>query len=254
MAEWYTRMRQQAGSNLRPEAAFFDTIVGIRTELEIFMKPLGRVSTTWSLELAYVIGLITTDSSLSIDGRHISITSKDLQLMETVKQCLGLSVTLGRKSSGHTSEKKYFVIQFGDVIFYRFLQSIGLTPAKTHTIGPLNIPDRYFFDFLRGHFDGDGSSYSYYDPRWHRSFLFYMTFISASREHVLWLRREITRLTGLRGAYNPARGPRTVHQLRFAKREAVKLVPRLYSSPDVPCLERKRLKIKESLRTLGLVL
>lgn len=40
------------------------------------MKPQGK-PITWSPEIAYAVGLLTTDGSLSIDGRHIDFTSKD---------------------------------------------------------------------------------------------------------------------------------------------------------------------------------
>ncbi|MDI6602577.1 MAG: LAGLIDADG family homing endonuclease [Patescibacteria group bacterium] len=39
----------------------------------------------WSSELAYLVGLITTDGSLSVDGRHLNITSNNIQLLEAVK-------------------------------------------------------------------------------------------------------------------------------------------------------------------------
>jgi len=41
------------------------------------MHSLSRVSTIWSKELAYVIGLLVTDGCLSKNGRHIDPTSKD---------------------------------------------------------------------------------------------------------------------------------------------------------------------------------
>jgi len=46
--------------------------------------------THWSPETAYVVGLIATDGNLSGNGRRVSITSKDLDLLETVRACLGL--------------------------------------------------------------------------------------------------------------------------------------------------------------------
>ena len=46
------------------------------------------LSIQWSSELAYVVGIITTDGSLSIDGRHVTITSTDIQLLETCLYCL----------------------------------------------------------------------------------------------------------------------------------------------------------------------
>jgi len=107
------------------------------------------------------------------------MTSKDIQLLNTFKKCLGLKTKVRFKTSGF-SNKKYPRIQFGDVVLYRWLLKIGLTPNKSKTIGSLKIPDKYFFDFLRGHFDGDGSCYSYWDNLWDSSFMFYIKFYSAS--------------------------------------------------------------------------
>ena len=52
---------------------------------------------------------------------------------------------IGKKASVSVQEKKYYHVQFGDVMFYRFLQDIGLTPAKSRTMGALKISDQYFF-------------------------------------------------------------------------------------------------------------
>src|SRR3989344_3916087 len=94
------------------------------------MKPQRKVKIKWSPEFAYAIGLITTDGCLSGDGRHIDFTSKDISLLKTFLKCLGIKNKIGRKTSGY-SHNKYTRIQFGDVIFYRFLLGIGLTPAKS---------------------------------------------------------------------------------------------------------------------------
>ena len=155
------------------------------------MRPLGKIDIEWSAKFAYAIGLLTTDGCLYSDGRHLSLTTKDLEQAENFIDCLDLTVKIGKKSHGHSEEKKYFHVQFGDVLFYRYLEKIGLTPAKSKTMGALGIPSAYFFDFLRGHFDGDGSFYSYFDPRWRSSFMFYTTFVSASQKHVMWLQEKI---------------------------------------------------------------
>ncbi|MCX6743614.1 MAG: hypothetical protein NT116_05255, partial [Candidatus Parcubacteria bacterium] len=99
------------------------------------------------------MGLITTDGNLSPDGRHLHFTSKDLELAALFKKILGLTNKIGKKSRGGDEEKKYYVVQFGDINFYRFLLSIGLMPNKSKILGSLKIPDRYFKDFLRGCID-----------------------------------------------------------------------------------------------------
>ena len=211
------------------------------------MKPLGKVSITWSSALAYAIGLIVTDGSLSKDGRHINLTSKDRDQLETFMRCLGVSVKIGTKRSGFRPDKLYFQVQIGDILFYRFLQSIGLTPAKTKTIGAVAVPDEYFSDFLRGHLDGDGSTHSYFDPRWPTSFLCYTTFLSASQVHIQWLQTTIQRLIGVSGKVSM--GSRVL-RVRYAKADSLKIFASIYAKRDAPCLERKRLKIA---RVFGMI-
>ncbi len=214
------------------------------------MKPLNNIKIHWSPEFAYAVGLITTDGNLSQDGRRINFTSKDEQLVELFKSCLKLRNKIGRKSSGTTKEKKYFLIQSGDVIFHKFLQSIGLTANKSKTLGAIEVPDKYFFDFLRGHFDGDGTFYSYWDPRWRSSFMFYTVFISASQKHILWLQEEIFNRLGIRGHITKS-GKQACYQLKYAKTESYRLLPKIYCCGSKLCLSRKYLKIKTALAIIG---
>ena len=209
------------------------------------MKPLNRVNTNWSNNLAYIVGLIATDGCLNIDGRHIDFTSQDIQLIKTFKSCLGLKNKIGFKVSGY-SGRKCPHIQFGDITFYNWLLEIGITPHKSKTIEKLKIPDEYFFDFLRGHFDGDGCCYSYWDKRWHSSFMFYITFVSASEKHILWLKYKIEKLLRIKTEIHKERG--TIYTLRFAKESSKILISKMYYKENLPCLLRKKSKIKKILK------
>lgn len=214
------------------------------------MKPLNKVKIIWSPKFAYAIGLLVTDGNLSPDGRHVVFTSKDLELAIHFKKCLNLQNIIGKKSSGSQKEKKYFVVQFGDVNFYKFLLSIKLMPNKTKIIKEVEIPRKYFFDFLRGHFDGDGSFYSYYDPRWKSSFVFYTIFVSASKEHVDWIRKEIYKRLKINGHITKSVND-SIYQLKFAKADSLKLLMKIYYNKRVICLSRKRIKIEKALAVEG---
>ncbi len=214
------------------------------------MKPQSKVKIKWSPEFAYAIGLLTTDGNLSPDGRHVNFTSKDRELAETFKNCLAIDNKIGMKSRGFEQEKKYCVVQFGDVNFYKFLGGIGLMANKSKTLGAIDIPNKYFFDFLRGHADGDGTFYSYWDPRWKSSFMFYTCFISASKKHILWLQNEIFDRLKIKGHVTKSINS-SVHQLKYAKAESLKLLPKLYYDTEVVCLSRKRRKIEKALKVAG---
>lgn len=116
----------------------------------------------WNKNIAYIVGLLVTDGSLSSDGRHIIMRSTDVDLLVTFKSLLALKVKIG-VTKDHSSKKPCYRLQFGDVVFYRWLLSIGITPAKTYIIGEIRVPNLYFRDFLRGHLDGDGSIFTYLD-------------------------------------------------------------------------------------------
>src|SRR3989338_6559032 len=211
-------------------------------------KPKGQVTVGWSPQFAYAIGLLTADGCLSSDGRHIDFTSKDQDQVETFKECLKLKVKIGLKSSG--TDKTYYHVQFGDVLLYAFLESIGLSPAKSKTISSVLVPDAYFSDFLRGYFDGDGTSYSFYDPVFPQSYRFYVSFISASSAFIDWLRGRINGLVGGRGHLSAWAG-RNHTQLRYAKRESITICQYMYQREGSPFLRRKYLKIQRSLRIIS---
>ncbi|MBI2409959.1 LAGLIDADG family homing endonuclease [Candidatus Kaiserbacteria bacterium] len=212
-------------------------------------KPLGKIHIEWSSTFAYAVGLIVSDGCLSKDGRHIDFTSKDRSQVALFKKCLGLHSKISPKYSG--AGNVAYHTQFGDVLFYRYLLGLGLSPAKSKTISRLSIPDEFFFDFLRGYFDGDGCTYSFYDSIFKNSFRFYISFISASRPYLVWLQKEILEKAGVHGYLNPS-GNRLYFQLKYSKREALKLCPLLYYRDGLPCLRRKHLKILKSMRIIEL--
>ncbi len=202
------------------------------------------ISIVWNEDLAYAVGLITSDGCLSNDGRHINLTSKDIDQLSNFAKILNINNTIGTKKSGHFNNKLYYQIQFGSVSFYKFLISIGLTPNKSKTIGCIKIPQEYFIDFLRGSLDGDGFTYSYFDKRWKNSFMLYTGFVSASRAHLEWIKDQIAFLYGVNGhiLYK-----NKVFSLTYAKNASLILLKKIYYKKDLVCLKRKRLKIKASL-------
>lgn len=211
-------------------------------------KPKRIISETWRPDLAYAIGLLAADGCLSKYFYLIDLTSKDREQLENYRICLGISTPITQKSGGNG--RKYLRVQFKNVLFYEFLLSIGLTPAKSKTIGALKIPPKYFFDFLRGSFDGDGCTYSYFDPRWRSSFMFYTTFLSASKDHILWLQKEINERLHMQGHITKGKDS-SIFQLKYAKADSLRLLRKMYAGKNVVYLSRKRLKIDKMLSIVG---
>lgn len=203
-----------------------------------------RVSTIWTPELAYCVGLIASDGCLSPDGRHISFTSKDRELIEAFRDCLGVRNAIGTKGRGGDPSPRYHVIQIGDITFCEWLVGIGVAPHKSLTMGALAVPDEFFFDFLRGSFDGDGSVLDHRDHRWPAATLVYLRWYSASPAHLDWLAERIGTLAGIIGHRC---GGRRAEEIRYGKRAGRILFARMYYDPVLPSLARKRLKAARAL-------
>jgi len=203
------------------------------------MKRRSKVDTTWSSELAYVIGIITTDGNLSPDGRHINVTSKDEEMVQTVKRLLRLENKIGRKARGYSKEKRYFVFQFGDINFYEFLLSIGLMAAKSKILKAVDIPSPFFRDFLRGCIDGDGSISISRHPE-SRLPQLRVRLVSASPDFLVWIHQTIRMECHVEGGYTYHDSRKSVYTLSFGKADSMKIIKSMYYKKSLPSLKRKR--------------
>jgi hypothetical protein len=209
-------------------------------------KPRGRYRVRrspdweWTPEIAYAVGLLATDGNLSPSGRHVSVSSAERDVLETFLRCVGRRAKIGKVEGGYGTHG--LRVQIGDVGLYRWLQSIGLTPRKSLTLGSINVPDGVLAHLLRGLLDGDGSIIdSTYEGTGKAKGAKYRTllvrFNTASRQHAEWVRERIRALFGLSGGLWCEDG---MYQLTYAKRASRRLLPLLYPAPDVPCIQRKR--------------
>jgi intein-encoded DNA endonuclease-like protein len=202
---------------------------------------------TYSLSnnIAYTVGLIASDGCLSKDGRHIDLTSIDVDQLENFSKAFGRDLPISTKSNN--SQTQAYRVQFSDVAYYDFLISLGITPAKSKTIEKVNIPDKFYPDFLRGLFDGDGSTYGYYDPRWKSSFMFYVCFTSANLDFIKFIQSLNKNLIGLTGG--SIRHSSRAYTLAYAKADSRKIYNYIYYNKDVICLNRKRSKLQMFMAT-----
>ncbi|QQR80084.1 MAG: LAGLIDADG family homing endonuclease [Deltaproteobacteria bacterium] len=166
-------------------------------------------------KLWYLVGLITSDGSLSKDRRHIDITSKDFSFLKLVKKKTGLPQKISPKKNSKGSVAHH--IQIGSVGFYNFLISIGLTPNKSKTISALKIPEAYFHDFLRGVIDGDGGLRNWKHPT-NGNEQWSLRITSGSKLFLVWLSERIVQQMKARGKIHDKNHSKyTFYVLKFGK-------------------------------------
>src|SRR5438094_3358185 len=197
----------------------------------------------WTEDLAYGVGLIATDGGLVGRGA-IAFKSKDVQLINTYLAVMGRRAKpyLVRGGGGSLT----YHVQFGDVVLYRWLEAIGLSPRKSLVLGAIDVPPQFFYPLARGLLDGDGTIAHYIHrptKRHHPTYRYerlVVKFHSASRAHIEWLRSEFA-TRGVTGALvvERRRGKTPMHVLQLGKKAAETLLPRLYPSSTAPKLERK---------------
>jgi len=198
--------------------------------------------------LWYFVGLIATDGNLSKDGRHITLTSKDRGHLFLVQKAIGLKGTIGLKARGGSKDKIYSILQFSNVNFYKYLESIGLTARKSLTIGELQINKNYWNDFIRGVIDGDG-----YITGWtngHNGLRQWSVgIVSASITFLKWLKIEIEdkyKVNGRIFSRTSKNKVNPMYSLRFGKLAGKIILGQIYYENSL-CLERKQARCQECL-------
>ena len=109
-------------------------------------------------ESAYVLGLLASDGCVADKGNCICIelNTVDIQLLIDVNRALENEreiKTYSRENRNDTSKLYFFSRKIVEDLAY-----FNIIPNKTYANVNFveHIPDEYFFDFIRGYFDGDG--------------------------------------------------------------------------------------------------
>lgn len=189
----------------------------------------------WSRKIAYCVGLITSDGSLSISGRHVDFSSKDLELIEKISLILGVKNKCSIKKSG--SGSYCYRVQISNVYFYRFLLSVGLIPNKSKQLSGLTIPHDYFFHFLRGCIDGDGNINVYFSKN-SRLPQLKIKLSSGSYEFLKWVMTQIQALTLIKDGW--IQHEKSVYTLVYGKKSGIILLKEIYKKSYPWYLTRKK--------------
>ena len=118
-------------------------------------------------------------------------------------------------------------------------------PAKSKILEEINIPKEYFWDFLRGCIDGDGSIGVFQHPESIHPQL-RIRLYSGSPKFLSWVKNTIRQNSDLKGGWIEDARRTRAYKLVFAKEDSVKLLRLIYRNANY-YLSRKYKKAENFL-------
>ena len=111
----------------------------------------------WTRDMAYVLGFFAADGYITNPkqgGGFWCLDIKDKEHIEKIKAVVGAEHKIStRKRINGTSYR----LQIGSIEMCNDLHNLGFYENKTKNMTIPHIPKKYFADFVRGYFDGDGN-------------------------------------------------------------------------------------------------
>ncbi len=193
--------------------------------------------------MAYVLGFFAADGCMIKNNRgahFIEFHITDLDILEKIKKLLGSENKISVRNR-NVKWKKVYRLQLGSKTMFEDLLLLGMTPRKSKTLKMPLVPKKYFKDFVRGHFDGDGNVYANEYQRKGRnkkSVTLLSGFTCGSEIFLKKLKKDLSEMAGLLGG--------TLHnidgyyRLYYSVKDSCKLYKFMYNTKSDLFLERKK--------------
>lgn len=204
-----------------------------------------------------MLGYFAADGSMLKNSRgahFIEFTSTDRILISNVQSATGSSHRITERVRGGNSKIAYRV-QIGSKEWFTDLSNLGFIQKKSNTMQLPKIPGKYFGDFARGYFDGDGCVYfksHFAKDRNKDRWVFQTLFTSGSYQFLdsLLLALKEFEIQGGRIGTKSTSG----YDLVFSWKDSLALYRLMYHTAKASelFLPRKREKLEQAIKVLGL--
>ena len=201
--------------------------------------------------MAYILGFIYADGNLTKNkrgGHYLSIYTADRELLIKMREIL--------KSNHKISNRKSisgfnYCIQIGSKEIFADLVEIGARPNKTLRMKLPKIPNKYFADFLRGYFDGDGNVWvgELHKNRSKNTLTIQVCFTSCSKQFLESLLSGVRSFGVMGGSINKVKN-KACFRLGFSVNDALKIYKIMYNSHQSQLfLNRKKATFEKFIKT-----
>lgn len=188
----------------------------------------------WNSDMAYVLGFFAADGCMIKNNRgahfiEFHITDKEILVAMRRVMKSNHKIAIRTRNPKH---KIGYRIQIGSIKMYKDLQSHGFTSRKSLRLRMPQVPAKYFGDFVRGYFDGDGCVYfkkHTVKGRKKKKWIFTSRFTCGHRLFLASLLKRL-RARGLQKGFILGRRDNSAFELVFSHRDSVALYRILYNN------------------------
>jgi len=193
--------------------------------------------------MAYILGFLFADGSVSVTergGYYFSFHSADRELLISIRDIMKSNHKVSKRN--HRSGN-VFRLQVGSKEMVNDLYILKLRETKTKRMEFPNIPKKYFSDFIRGYFDGDGNVWMgiSHKERKIQYMNLQVAFTSASREFLINLHNNLKNL-GIKGGSIFNIKNKNCSRLLFSTNDSFQLFKIMYNREYTPFLFLDRKK------------
>jgi len=183
----------------------------------------------WSPGMAYVLGFIYSDGTLSpAQGGRLTITQKESEILYKLLKLMDCDAKVIKRKRKEYKKKisgeVYFFHLTNPAIYYDLVQ-FGLTPDKSLSVNFPEIPQEYIRHFIRGCWDGDGSVYIEKRKR-----IIKASYISGAHSFIKGLANELEKAGLSRRRIYIRKGKNPSYYFRYSGSECKKLYHYLYDN------------------------
>lgn len=201
------------------------------------------IFSTWSDDLAWLLGLIWSDGCLF--GNCVNICAAERQHLEEVIRIIKMPNGIRPKNKG-----QHLSINFHSRKVADRLKAVGLMEAKSYTIKWPKLPKKYYGAFVRGVLDGDGSALLLKNRRNQQVADLQVSWYSASMWFSVSLFKWLRSLGLTAKISMPISAENPCFKISIYEQKSIKkLYSILYPNLSVACLKRKREKFDKWLIT-----
>lgn len=200
--------------------------------------------------MSYILGYITADGCITVRKNRknpftLNITSIDKTHLYTLRKAMGSQHKISKKT-GESSNVIAYQLQISNPVITNDLINLGILPRKTYNLNPIKVPNKYFSNFVRGFFDGDGTVYIY---KVNRTPQIKAAFVSSGLSFITEFNKQLCEAMGVSQKaihkIHPQKKKLPQYTICFYIDDCEKLEKFMYGDNPTLCLPRKRRVFKK---------